>query len=108
MGWGILLNEKYNNNPTQQPINLKASRIADMQNGRIKIRTTNGVNQWQCGYCDKKFNFENENGVSQHIGRVHKEIKITNLLCPYCPATFKNIANLKHHILKKKLCKQHT
>jgi len=81
--WGILLNEKYND-PSwqQQPINLKKTQIADIQNERVRIKQKDGKNCWECGYCERTFGIENEKGITTQIGRMHGEIKITNLRSP--------------------------
>ena len=76
----------------------KKARIADMQNGRIIIYTSYGRNFWERGYCERKFDIENERGISTQW-KTHGGI--TNLRRPYCAASFKNISNLKQHILKK-------
>ena len=96
---GYTTDRKYNNQIPKKPYKPRKARVADMQNGRIRIRAPNGRGILDFGYCDRNFDIENERGISTHIGRMHGEIRITNLLRPYFPASFKNIANLKQHIL---------
>ena len=60
---------------------------------------TKRENWWECRYCERTLDIENAKGITTHIGRVHNETNITNLKCPYCPATFKNLENTKRHIL---------
>ena len=46
--------------------------------------------------------FDNERGVATHIGKMRNETKKKGVIfiCPYCPATFNNVANLKQHMIR--------
>ena len=93
--------QTHKENITQYPQSVKGYHTSERWNRRI-IHIGNEQIIWQCGYCSNSYSNEKD---LHHIGKTHSETKLRQLVCTYCHATSRNVANLKVRLLYKNAVK---
>ena len=76
----------------------------EIKHGNIELDIIN--NNKNIYICKLRRNFRNGNprSISNHISHKHKKCPVGRMRCPYCPATFGRMSELKRHF-RRNNCK---
>ena len=96
--WGILLNDKYID-PAKKQLPKNITKRKSMIY-KIRVNKTKWENWWECGYCGRPFDIENDKGIATYRENAHRNQNRQPEM-PMMPRTPRNSAKTKRHILRK-------